>query len=171
MDRIGIFGGSFDPVHNGHIGIAKNAIDELSLDALFVIPAAVSPFKVSNYPTFSDEARLELLRIAFEDINKVIIDSRELTKGGISYAIDTVREIIAEYPGSELFFIIGEDSLSGLPRWKEYDELKKLCSFKVCPRTKESSTEIRRLLSNGERLTSFVGDRLENVIIKLWGAK
>ena len=146
---IGIFGGSFDPVHNGHVGIARRAIAEFNLDRLLVIPAAVSPFKTDSAPKALGYDRLELVRAAFADVPEAVVDDRELRRGGVSYAIDTVREIAAENPGAELVFIIGEDSVEGLPRWKDYEELKKLCTFQAFPRTKESSTEIRRLFDEG----------------------
>ena len=171
MQRIGLFGGSFDPVHNGHIAIAMRAFDELRLDKLIVLPAAVNPFKTSHYPSFSDNDRLLFLRTAFSGLNGISIDTRELSRGGISYAIDTVRELSLENVGAELFFIIGEDSLEGLPRWKDYGLLKKLCSFKAYPRTRESSTEIRRRLSEGEEISSFVNDDLANVIKSKWRSK
>ena len=144
--RIAIFGGSFDPVHNGHVGIARKALAELSLDRLFVVPAAVSPFKTSSSPRLSDEVRLKCIHAAFAGVAGVVVDARELEKGGVSYAIDTVREYALEFPGAEIYFIIGEDSVEGLPRWKDYEELKKLCVFKSYPRTVESSTEVRRRL-------------------------
>lgn len=161
--KIAIFGGSFDPVHNGHVRIARNAIAELALDKLFVIPAAVSPFKVSSSPHLSDALRVECLRVAFEGLDKVVIDTRELKKGGVSYAIDTVREFANEYPNAELYFIIGEDSLEGLPRWKNYDELIKLCSFKSYPRTIESSTEVRRRMS----LKLSIDDMLPQAVVEI----
>lgn len=164
--RLGIFGGSFDPVHNGHVGIALKALAELSLDRLFVIPAAVSPFKVSSSPRLGDATRLRCLHAAFDGIDAVTVNGREVEKGGVSYAIDTVREFAAEYPGAEIFFIIGEDSVEGLPRWKDYDELKKLCSFKAYPRTIESSTEIRRRLAAGESIDDFVPPAVAALIAK-----
>ena len=149
--KIGIYGGSFNPVHLGHIGIAKRAIADLALDKLIVIPAAVSPFK-----TATDEGarrfwtwdRVEMVKAAFRDIEKTVVDLREVERGGVSYAIDTVRQIAAENPGAELFFVIGEDSVEGLPRWKDIDELKKLVTFKSYPRTPESSTAIRKLFED-----------------------
>lgn len=144
--KIGIYGGSFNPVHYGHLQLARRAIEELALDQLIVLPAAVSPFKVES--TESVEAlpdRLTTVCAVFAALPQAVVDERELVRGGVSYAIDTVREIAAEHPGAELFFIIGEDSVAGLPRWKDIDELKKLCTFKAYPRTRESSTEIRRL--------------------------
>lgn len=145
--KIGIYGGSFNPIHYGHLNVARTAMKELELDRLIVIPANVSPFKVDEA---GDEVlwdRLELVKAAFADDPRVTVDERELKRGGVSYTIDTVRELAAENPGAELYYLIGEDSEEGLPRWKEIDELKKLVTFKVFPRTKESSTEIRELFS------------------------
>ena len=143
--RIGLYGGSFNPVHLGHVGIAKRAIADLALDKLIVIPANVSPFKTEQPMPWE---RVELVKAAFRDLEKTVVDLREIERGGVSYAIDTVRQIAAENPGAELFFVIGEDSVAGLPRWKDIDELKKLCTFKSYPRTPESSTAIRKLFED-----------------------
>ena len=168
--RIGLYGGSFNPVHLGHVGIARRAIGELGLDRLIVIPANVSPFKAAAgaeacRPELWD--RVELVKAAFRDLEKTVVDLREVERGGVSYAIDTVREIAAENPGAELFFVIGEDSVEGLPRWKEIDELKRLVTFKAYPRTPESSTAIRRLfegsrvgLNPDEKIVKAVRDGL-----------
>lgn len=153
--RIGLYGGSFNPVHNGHLGVARAALEELALDRLVVLPAAVSPFKTEEPPKESFD-RLLLVRAAFNGMEKVIVDDRELRRGGVSYAIDTVREFGRENEGSEIFFIIGEDSVAGLPRWKDIDELRRLCTFKSYPRTRESSTEIRERLVRGEPIDDLV---------------
>ena len=142
-------------MHNGHVGIARKAIAALGLDRLIVVPAAVSPFKTGAPPSRAYD-RLALLRAAFADVPKVVVDDRELRRGGVSYAIDTVREIAAENPGAELVFLVGEDSVAGLPRWKDYDALAKLCTFRSFPRTPESSTEIRRRLAAGESVADLV---------------
>ena len=168
--RIGLYGGSFNPVHLGHVGIAKRAIADLALDKLIVIPAAVSPFKTASdteVRRFWTWDRVELVKAAFRDLEKTVVDLREVERGGVSYAIDTVKEIAAENPGAELFFVIGEDSVEGLPRWKDIDELKKLCTFKSYPRTPESSTAIRKLfednkvvLNSDEKIVKVVRDGL-----------
>ena len=155
--RIGIYGGSFNPVHYGHVRVARAAVSDLALDRLIVLPAHVSPFKTD---AASEKARREapwdrlaLVHAAFAAVPNVVVDEREVRRGGVSYSIDTVREIAAENPGAELFFVIGEDSVAGLPRWKEIDALKKLVTFKVFPRTPESSTAIRELFAaNGVTL-------------------
>ena len=147
--RIGIYGGSFNPVHYGHVNVAKTAVADLGLDRLVVVPAAVSPFKTDAVPGGEPWQRLELVKAAFADVPNAVVDMREIDRGGVSYAIDTVREIVSETlsdaVGSEFFFIVGEDSLDRLDEWKDIDELRRLCTFKAYPRTKESSTEIRRL--------------------------
>ena len=150
--RIGLYGGSFNPVHYGHVNVAQMAISDLVLDRLLVIPAHVSPFKtdVSDDLPTPPWDRLELVRAAFAGMEKVVVDEREIRRGGVSFAIDTVREIAAENPGAELFFIMGEDSVVGLARWKEIDALRSLVTFKAYPRTKESSTEIRELFARNK---------------------
>ena len=163
--NVGIYGGSFNPFHFGHLTVARKALAELALDRLYVIPAAVSPFKVGlDHGVAALPDRLETVKAAFADEPRVVVDDRELRRGGVSYAIDTVKEILSELSTSSpsfnlnsqlqppsplnLYFIIGEDSVEGLPRWKDYEELKRLVTFKAYPRTKESSTEIRRLFTD-----------------------
>jgi len=151
--NIGIYGGSFDPVHHGHLNVAKAAVERLALDRLIVMPANVSPFKTAGadaaarHPVYEWAGHLETVRAVFAAVEKAVVDDRELRRGGVSYAIDTVREIVAENPGAKIYFIIGEDSVAGLPRWKDYETLKTLCEFAAFPRTKESSTEIRELFA------------------------
>ena len=146
--RIGVYGGSFNPVHAGHLGIARRAIADLALDSLVVVPASVSPFKTDEIPPPMPWDRVELVQAAFRDVEKAVVDMREIERGGVSYAIDTVRAIAEENPGAKLFFIVGEDALEGVPRWKDSAELAGLCEFKAYPRTSESSSEIRRLFAD-----------------------
>lgn len=168
--RIGLYGGSFNPVHYGHVNLAKRAVADFSLDRLVVVPANVSPFKAEApkdaLPLPWD--RLEMVRNAFAEIPEAVVDDREIRRGGVSYAIETVREIASENPGAKLYFIIGEDSVEGLPRWKDHAELARLVEFRAYPRTRESSTEIRRLFTNGhvrlndeERVVKVVKDGLK----------
>ncbi len=146
--KIAIFGGSFNPVHTGHVGLVKSAFARLDLDLVIVVPAFVSPFKTSSGERdfFAPEARLKLVKEAFKDFPKVVVDTRELDKGGVSYTIDTVREIAKEHPGAKLYLLMGDDAVQGLERWKDYAELKRLCEFEVFKRTPESSTAIRERL-------------------------
>ena len=123
----------------------------MSIIATFLLPYQ---FLVIHEAVFEWAEHLEQVRAIFAGIDKCVVDDRELKRGGVSYAIDTVREIRAEYSDStsplQLYFIIGQDSVEGLPRWKDYEELKQLVTFKAYPRTKESSTEIRGLFAAGK---------------------
>jgi nicotinate (nicotinamide) nucleotide adenylyltransferase len=150
--NIGIYGGSFNPVHFGHVNVARQALADLMLDKLIVVPANVSPFKTAAHDSASGFPwdRIEMVRNAFSKMDRVVVDEREVMRGGVSYAIDTVREIAAENPGAKIYFIVGEDSVEGLPHWKDSEELAKIVEFKAYPRTKESSTEIRALFKKGK---------------------
>ncbi len=116
--RIGVFGGSFDPVHKGHVAVAKSFIEEVGLDLLYVVPTYVSPLK--NALTAPPEDRINMLRLAFEDAGKVIISRIELKREGVSYTRDTVAELRAVHPHSRIYYLIGDDWLAGFTRWKDY---------------------------------------------------
>ncbi len=133
MERIGLFGGSFDPVHLGHLLVAQTAREELALTRLFFIPAAQSPFKPERKPTPGRE-RLRLLRLALAGRNWCEIDDQEIKRGGVSFTIDTIREYVPRFPGAELFYLIGADNASDLPKWREASELARLVQFVVIPR-------------------------------------
>ena len=157
VERIGIFGGTFNPIHSGHVGVALRAAAERSLDRVLVVPAARNPFKEG---CGADALRWTLVKYACAPHPLLEPCDIELRRGGVSYTIDTVREIRAMHPGAELFLILGEDSLVGLPHWYRYDELSRLCRFVSFPRTRESSTEIRRRLEAGEPVEDLVGPRV-----------
>ena len=158
--RIGIFGGSFDPIHLGHVGIAERAAAEHGLSKVLVVPAHRSPFKVAGPMPLDDDFRWRLVRLACEGHTLLEPCDIELRRGGVSYTIDTVREIRAMYPDADLFFIVGADSLEGLPHWRCYDELSRMCTFVSYPRTPESSTEVRRRLAEGESVDGLVDPRV-----------
>jgi nicotinate-nucleotide adenylyltransferase len=163
---VGIFGGSFDPIHLGHLILAEAALEELSLDRIIFIPAGVSPFKTGRPPEASASDRLELLRNAIAGEGRFSIDDRELKREGPSYAIDTVRELLGDHPGVRFIYLIGADNLKALDKWHEIDELKNLVDFAVLDRGDSplvdssgfpvvkrrvdlSSTEIRGRLTEG----------------------
>lgn len=131
--RLGLFGGSFNPVHWGHLLVAQTAREELGLDRLVFIPAAQSPFK-PGLALAPAGIRLQLLRLALAGLDWTEVDDLELRRGGVSYTITTVREIAARFPSAELFFLIGADHLSQLPRWREATELAQCVQFVVIPR-------------------------------------
>lgn len=133
MQRLGLFGGSFDPVHLGHLLVAQAAREELGLERLFFILAAQSPFKPQRQPTPAPE-RLRLLRLALAGREWCDIDEQELRRGGVSYTIDTVRDYARRFPQAELFYLIGADHLAQLPKWRAAEELARLAQFVVIPR-------------------------------------
>ena len=132
--RIGLFGGSFDPVHSAHVMMARAALNELQLDRLFIIPATRSPFKPEQQPA-PDEVRLAMLKAAFEEVAGCEIERLELEREGASYAIDTVRAFGERFPEAELFYLIGADHVPTLPQWREADALAQILTFVVFPRS------------------------------------
>ena len=160
MRKIGIFGGSFNPIHSGHLGIARRAVDELSLELLLFVPAKVNPFKVADGEVaggLSDGRRLELVqRVAALDDRFEAWDFEIRQTAVPSYAIDTVRAAEMRFPGAKLFYIIGEDNIADLPKWKDWETLRRKCTFVPYPRTRESSTEIRRRMIAGEPIDDLV---------------
>jgi nicotinate-nucleotide adenylyltransferase len=131
--KIGLFGGSFDPVHLGHLLVAQAAREELSLDRIVFIPAAQSPFKPLSPPLAAME-RLRLLRLALAGETDTQIDTQELERGGVSYTIDTLRYYAQKHPEAELYYMIGADHAGFLPQWHSAQELARLTQFVVIPR-------------------------------------
>lgn len=141
MQRLGLFGGSFDPIHLGHLLVAQAARQELGLSRLFFIPAAQSPFKPEQKPTAAKE-RLRLLRLALAGKDWCEVDEQEIARGGVSYTIDTVRDYARRFPGAQLFYLIGADHLPKLPKWREATAISKLAQFVVIPRPGQAETAL-----------------------------
>jgi nicotinate-nucleotide adenylyltransferase len=135
--KLGILGGSFDPVHLGHLLAAQAAIEELGLDRLFFIPAAQSPFKPDSKPAPA-AIRLQLLRLALAGRTNCEIDEQEIRRGGVSYTVDTLRDYRRRFPKAELFYLIGADHVAHLPEWRAPAELARLAEFVVIPRPGDS---------------------------------
>ncbi len=151
--KLGLFGGSFDPVHLGHLLVAQAAIEELGLDRLFFIPAAQSPFKLEGQPTPAS-ARLQLLRLALAGKPNCEVDDQEIQRGGVSYTVDTLRDYAKKFPGAELFYLIGADHVAHLPEWREAAELARLAEFAVIPRPGERTADFPKPF-RGRRLKGF----------------
>jgi nicotinate-nucleotide adenylyltransferase len=138
--KLGIYGGSFDPVHLGHLLVAQAAVEELELDRLFFVPAAQSPFKTEN-KIAPAEIRLKLLRLALAGKTNCEIDGQEIRRGGISYSIETLRDYAKRFPKAELFYLIGADNVSKLNEWREANELATIAEFVAIPRPGEIAAE------------------------------
>jgi nicotinate-nucleotide adenylyltransferase len=139
--RIGLFGGSYDPVHCGHLLVAQAACEELGLGRLFFIPAARSPFKPAQVPA-SEAVRLRLLRLALAGQSQYEVDEQEIRRGGISYTIQTARSYAGLFPEADLYYLVGADHVSTLPAWREAEELAKLLTFVVIPRPGRESVSL-----------------------------
>ena len=181
--RLGIFGGSFDPVHNAHLAVAHACEQQAKLDEVWFTPAAIQPLKHTG-PRASDRHRLEMLRLAIRDEPRWRVCSIEIDRGGFSYTVDTLRQIHEELPDAELFFLVGADALNDVATWKEpqeifrmatplvvcragqpspdLDRLKLLCTSHTQPQLIDlpamnvSSSEIRRRIDTGEPIDNLV---------------
>ena len=122
--RIGIYGGTLSPSHNGHVAAAKAFMEQMWLDILYVIPTGVTPHKdMKGDATAAD--RLEMCRLAFEGVEGVIVSDLEMRREGKSYTVDTLRELYD--PEGRLFLLMGTDMLLTLGSWREPDEIFRLC--------------------------------------------
>ncbi len=195
--RLGIFGGSFDPVHRGHLALAESCRAQAHLDRVWFIPAAQQPFK-STGPCVTDADRLAMLHAAIHDCTAFEISTLEIDRGGISYTIDTLLTIVALLPDAELFLLMGADSLVDFPNWRRPTDIcraamplvvnragepapdfspletiisaERLAEIKACqvnmPPMAISSTEIRRLITAGEKWEEMVPQEVAAYITK-----
>lgn len=184
--RIGVFGGTFDPPHVGHLLLAADACDALRLDKLIFVPAAAQPFKVDAPAVASPRDRLEMLRLAVGDDPRYSVDDTEIAREGLSYTVDTLEEIARRNIGAKLFLLVGEDALGGFPGWRNPERIAQLATLAVMHRgpssasrkasrvsgtvaisTRQvdvSSTEIRARLGAGKSIRGFVTDAVERFV-------
>lgn len=179
--RIGIFGGTFDPPHLGHLIAAQEIQHQLQLDRLLVIPASVPPHKLDREIT-SPAVRLEMTTVAFAADSRFSVSDIELRREGASYTVDTLRSLRADWPAAELFLAIGADQARELATWKEPAEIRRMATLAAfareghevpegwdgpvvrVPFVEVSSTEIRRRVEAGEPFSYFVPGLVEAVI-------
>jgi len=162
-EKIGLFGGSFDPIHHGHLILARDAMESLALDRVVFIPVNVSPHKLARPPADAS-MRCEMVAAAIAGEPRFSMDACEAEREGPSFAIDTVRLMQARFPQAELFYFIGEDNVPALHTWKEIDALQVVASivvlargnlqvaggFRVISRNIDiSSTDIRNRIARG----------------------
>ena len=136
---IGIFGGSFDPVHLGHLKTAKSIKKELNFERLFLLPCHDPVHKNSLH--YSPKQRLEMLNLAIKDYPSLEIDTREIDREGNSYMIDTLADLTEEFKGKTICLIIGMDSFLSFKTWKKWDEFARLVHLIILPRNTDGLVE------------------------------
>lgn len=133
--RFGIFGGSFNPVHVGHLSIAQQILNALKLERVFLMPAAQQPHKRDAKDMAEAADRLEMCRLAVFNMHGLGVSDWELKRGGVSYTVETARAMRTAYgPDAQIYFLIGSDSLADLPHWFEIQELLSLADFAIADR-------------------------------------
>ena len=178
LKRVGIFGGTFDPIHHGHLILAREAIEALRLDRVLFVPAAASPHKLERTLSAA-EVRLEMLRVAIENEPGFRLEEMELQRPPPSFSVDTVELLRFREPTAEFFFLIGEDNVSHLATWHRFDELSKMVQFAVLARSEVrtehpyptirrhldiSATDIRNRVAMGHSIRYLVPPAVEKII-------
>jgi len=196
--RIGLLGGTFDPIHAGHLAAAKAALDCAELDRVMFIPAAQPPHRPRAIATADD--RLEMCRLAIEGDTRFVVSDVELERGGPSYTVDTLTDLQRSHPGDELFLVLGWDAARLFSTWRRPDEVRALATIVVvarpgsaAPRKADlepaglegqgvilcleptpdvSASEIRRALASGKSIAGKVPDVVARYIAahRLYGA-
>lgn len=155
--KIGLMGGTFDPIHNGHLVLAEQVRTRFQLDKVIFIPTGVPPHKET---IASKEHRYNMTKLAIEDNEFFELSTIELDQDHKSYAIDTVKELIAEFgPNTEVYFITGADAIIELPTWRKFDELVTLCKFIGSTRPGIEDHEL------SEKINALVRDHQANITI------
>lgn len=157
--RMGVFGGTFDPVHYGHLLLAETCREQLKLDEVRFVPAAIPPHKLHN--EISDgHARADMLSLAVSGYPEFVVDRRELKRKGASYTVDSLTEIAAEFPGAELYFLAGADSLRDFLSWREPERILELATFIACNRPGLPKLQ-------DEQIAKWVGPEIADRILTL----
>lgn len=184
--RIGVFGGTFDPPHVGHLIVAQDVVERLELDRLLLVPAAEPPHKPERAPA-SGEVRARMLEAALADHPVLHVSRIELERGGVSYTVDTLRSLRERWPEDELFLLIGADQLRSFSTWRHPEDVVRLArlvvmargglvpptageaagvDFQTAPVTRIdiSSTEIRARLREGRSIRYRVPEAVRRII-------
>lgn len=138
MDIIGIFGGTFNPIHNGHLVLAKTVLDTLHCAEIRFIPAATPPHK--STPSVTAQHRAEMVRLAISDQPQYVLDPCELERGGPSYTIDTLIDLRSRFPHHALCLLMGQDSYSKLPSWHRWQALLEVAHLLVVHRSDHAAS-------------------------------
>ena len=132
IQRLGMFGGSFDPPHITHVALVETAVRQLALDQMRVFPTGQAWHKARTLSPAQD--RLAMAQLAFGGLERVAVDDREIRRDGPTWTIDTLRELQLEFPGARLFLVIGGDQAAALPSWREWREIMRIATVSVAGR-------------------------------------
>ncbi|MFI3237496.1 MAG: nicotinate-nucleotide adenylyltransferase [Lachnospiraceae bacterium] len=135
MGKIGLMGGTFNPIHNGHLQLAKAAYEQMELEAVWFIPNGISYLK-KDIDVLSPDVRAQMVKLAIKDIPQFSFSDIELKRKGNTYTVDTLRDLKRTYPQHQFYFIMGADSLAFFHKWKDADEIVKYCTILVAARDK-----------------------------------
>jgi nicotinate-nucleotide adenylyltransferase len=163
MGDIGILGGTFNPPHMGHLVMAQEALDQLDLDRVVLMPVAVPPHKEAREDPGA-AARLELCRLAVADDDRFEVSTLEIERGGASFTVDTLRELHDVEPEHDLTFIVGGDMAQSLPAWREPEAILRLARLAVAEREGVRREDIARRLEplhDGDRVVFFDMPRID----------
>jgi nicotinate-nucleotide adenylyltransferase len=161
--RLGILGGTFDPIHFGHLLLAETCREQLHLERVWFLPAAVPPHK-QRLELVPGPQRIEMIGLAIGGHEALAVCSYEVDRGGVNYTVDTLAHLKEEDSARELFFLMGADSLGDLPSWKEPGRLCRLAVPVVVARTARGSSNVDEAAPNLDVLSNLVdGERLETI--------
>jgi nicotinate-nucleotide adenylyltransferase len=159
--RIGIFGGSFDPIHLGHLVLAEQCREQSRLDQVWFVPSALGPHKTDGTHS-SDRQRIEMIELALSGYEPFVLSKIELERGGISYTVETLTQIRESNPDDELFLLMGDDSLEQFATWREPERICQLAIPLVANRPGSGQVDLTSLKSFVDE--SRFGVFLQNVI-------
>ena len=132
--KIGVFGGAFDPPHHAHLALAQTALTELGLDALHVIPTGQAWHKARTLSPA--EHRLAMTRLVFQGLAQVVVDEREINRTGPTFTIDTLQALQAQYPGAQLYLLMGGDQFAAFKQWHQWREIVKIAIICIAARAR-----------------------------------
>ena len=175
--RLGIFGGSFDPPHIGHLLTAVDALEELGLDRLVFVPAYIQPLKATSARASASQ-RLAMVQLLIYGDDRFDVDAIEIERGGLSYTVDTLETFAQRFPDAERFFLVGEDAMAAFAAWRNPERILELAKLAILRRRSAandegislrdgtialatrlvdvSSTEIRERVRTGKSIRGFV---------------
>ena len=162
--RIGIYGGSFNPVHNGHIHLALTAVSELELDRLYLVPSKISPHRSSD-EYVPEEDRLEMLRRACRVSDRLEVCDYELRSDRVSYTIFTVEEFRRRFPDDELFLLVGSDMLMIFETWNRFEDILRECTLAVVSRCEGDMPELEKKAEELRKYGKIVICRAAPVVV------